>query len=118
VARSLLLPVDQIKYSGEESEVACPVCHCNILHVPDHLPQVYCPLCWVRGELRCTGDKMSVKWNLEDARYPRFSIEAHLAHFKDGDEIREKLYAVNKEKYDNKSKLMEKYSTWGNIVKP
>jgi multimeric flavodoxin WrbA len=118
VARSLLLPVEQVKYLGEESDVACPVCHCNLLHIPDHLPQVYCPVCWVRGELLSAGSKMSVKWNLEDARYPRFSIEAHLAHFKDGDQVREKLYSENKEKYENKSELIKKYLLYGNIVKP
>jgi hypothetical protein len=61
---------------------------------------------------------MTVKWDLEEAKSPRFSVEALLGHFEDGKQIRDKLYAENKDKYDIKSKLMKKYSAWGNNIKP
>jgi multimeric flavodoxin WrbA len=118
VARSLLLPVEHVAFLGEESDMTCPICHCNLLHVPDHLPHIYCPLCWIRGELCFDGGKMIVKWNEEDTLHSRFSIEAHLKHFQEGDQFRERFNQENREKLAKKSELIKKYLNYGKIVKP
>lgn len=43
VARAMMMPIEEVKYVGEETAVSCPVCHCNVLQVPEKLPQVVCP---------------------------------------------------------------------------
>ena len=91
VANSLLLPISEVKYLGTPNEVECPVCHCSLLQVPQQLPNVYCPVCWVQGELIQEGKQMKIRWNQEDIRYPRFSTRAHLKHFKEQNQILETL---------------------------
>ena len=118
VARSLMLPIDEVKYLGTDSDVACPVCHCNLLQVPDRLPRVFCPVCWVEGQLFDDGDGMKVRWNEKDVQFPRFSVESHLEHFKENEKIREKWIKANQDRFDRKSELLKKYAAYGNIVKP
>jgi hypothetical protein len=81
VAQAMNMPIEEVKYVGEEAGVACPLCHCNILCVPENLPYVYCPICMIRGTVTDDNGKMGVEWNMEDLEYPRFCMEAFLHHF-------------------------------------
>jgi multimeric flavodoxin WrbA len=118
VARSMLLPFEKVEYLGTRNDIECPVCHCNLLQVPDQLPHVFCPVCWIRGEIFQAGDRMRVKWNEEDTKYPRFSAEAHIKHWDDGNLFRTRFEQENGEKLARKSELLKKYMSYGNIVKP
>jgi multimeric flavodoxin WrbA len=82
VAEAMNMQIEDVKYVGEEYDVACPVCHCNILLVPEKLPYVYCPVCAVRGTVVFKGEgEMKVLWNEEDAKNPRFSVEGEEHHW-------------------------------------
>ena len=81
VAQAMALPVEDAVYRGEEGRVSCPVCHCNVLVVPENLPHVMCPICAVRGTVSGDAEHMEVVWSEEDARNPRFSPEAVVHHF-------------------------------------
>jgi multimeric flavodoxin WrbA len=116
VARAMSMPIEEVKYLGEEPAVSCPVCHCNILHVPGELPYVACPVCWVRGFITSDGGKMKVEWDKEDAKYPRFSPEGEKKH-RDWTAARlpeeEQFLATEKAR-----ELMKKYSAYGKIIRP
>ena len=79
VAQAMSMPIEQVKYLGEQSGVDCPVCHSNVLLVPENLPYVGCPVCWIRGTLVVDKGQMKIEWNMKDAEMPRFcpEIEAH-----------------------------------------
>jgi hypothetical protein len=70
VARAMNMTIDETEYMGEKSGVECPVCHCNIVLVPESLPHLYCPICAVRGTIN---DNWQVVWNMEDAKKSRLS---------------------------------------------
>lgn len=80
VARAMNMPIEEVKYLGEESAVSCPVCHSNVLIVPEDLPYVGCPVCWIRGTITMDNSKMKVEWNNEDVKLPRFSYEGVIHH--------------------------------------
>lgn len=81
VARAMALPIDQVTYLGEEAQVSCPVCHCNVFVVPESLPYVMCPICAVRGTVSEDGGQMKVAWNEGDVKHPRFTPESVTHHF-------------------------------------
>lgn len=81
VARAMNMPIDEVKYAGEEHQVSCPVCHCNILVVPENLPYVGCPICWVRGEIILENGTMRVNWNSDDIKNPRYSPQGQEHHW-------------------------------------
>ena len=118
VAKAMQVPIEEVKYMGGETAVSCPVCHCNVLQVPEDFPDVYCPICWVHGTMYLDAGKMKVKWNEEDARYPRFSLEAHLRHFAEQSEKNEKFVKEHKYLMDNMEELRKKYVSYGTIIKP
>jgi multimeric flavodoxin WrbA len=115
LAKAMLMPIEQVKYMGEQSEVACPVCHVDTLRVPGDGSDVYCPTCWVKGKARVDGGKLRVDWDPESVKVPRFSekgIEIHLDLIK---ELQGKWFGhdmpIGKEK-------MKKYEAWGKVIKP
>lgn len=115
VARAIMMPIEQVKFVGDETEVSCPVCHCNVVKVPRKLPNVFCPVCWVKGVITLDRDKMKVRWNKEDAKYPRFSergVSTHLELIKD---LQTKFYTEDLEKVKERVK---KYVSYGRIIKP
>jgi hypothetical protein len=114
VARAMMIPIEEVKYVGEKSGVACPVCQSNILHVHEDLPYVTCPICAVRGEITTEGGKMKVKWNEEDAKTPRFSYEGDSHH----GEWLAKHYFANPQYFKSIDGLTEKYRQYGKIIKP
>jgi multimeric flavodoxin WrbA len=118
VAKAMQMPIEKVKYMGDKAAVSCPVCHCNILQVPEDFPDVYCPVCWVHGTMYLDGGKMKVKWNKEDARYPRFSREALLRHWAYNREKGEKFTKEHKYLMDNLEEIRKKYVSYGKIIKP
>jgi multimeric flavodoxin WrbA len=115
VARAMIMPIEQVKFVGDETEVSCPVCHCNVLKVPDKLPNVFCPVCWVKGVITLDGDKMKVRWNEEDAKYPRFSERGVFTHLELVKNLQTKFYTEDQEKVKERIK---KYVSYGRIIKP
>jgi hypothetical protein len=115
VVRAMMMPIGEVKYMGDDTDVSCPVCHCNVLAVPDKLPEVYCPVCWVRGVITFDGDKMKVKWDEETAKRPRFSYDGIRQTFQEIKGLQMKFFTEDQEKA---KEVMKKYVAWGNIIKP
>jgi flavone/flavonol reductase len=115
VAQAMSMPIEKVKYVGEDTPVSCPVCHCNVVVVPDQLPHIGCPVCWIRGTISTEGGQMRVVWNMDDVKLPRFSqdgIKHHmewLASHAGGD-----LMSAAKELKE----LEKQYGSYGKIIKP
>jgi hypothetical protein len=114
VARAMSMPIEEVKYLGEQSAVSCPVCHSNILLVPEDLPYVGCPVCWVRGVITLDNGKMRVEWNMEDAKNPRFSHDA-IAHHLDW---LGKHHGLSHKDLEPTKEVINKYISYGKIIKP
>ena len=115
VARAMMMPIEEVKFVGDETEVSCPVCHCNVLKVPEKLPNVFCPVCWVKGVITLDGGKMKVKWDEEGAKYPRFSERGIFTHLELIKKLQIKFYTEDQEKVKER---LKKYREYGNIIKP
>jgi multimeric flavodoxin WrbA len=115
VARAMMMPIEQVKFVGDETEISCPVCHCNVLKVPEKLPYVFCPVCWVKGVITLDGDKMKVRWDEESAKYPRFSERGVSTHLELVKNLQMKFYTEDQEKVKERIK---KYVSYGKIIKP
>ncbi len=112
IAKAMLMPIEKVKYVGPESPVSCPVCHCDILQVPQNLPNVYCPVCWVKGVVSNENGKMSVKWDEWDVKHARFSEYGVWDHL----EVILKVVAnidpaIAKERF-------KKFSVYGKMIEP
>jgi multimeric flavodoxin WrbA len=115
VARAMMMPIKQVKFVGDETEVSCPVCHCNVLQLPAKLPNVFCPVCWVKGVITINEDKMKVRWDEEDAKHPRFSERGVSTHLELIKNLQTKFYTEDLEKVKERVK---KYISYGRIIKP
>lgn len=115
VAKAMMMPIKQVKFVGDETEVSCPVCHCNVLKVPAKLPNVFCPVCWVKGVITINEDKMKVRWDEEDAKHPRFSERGVFTHLEFIKNLQTKFYTEDQEKVKERIK---KYASYGKIIKP
>lgn len=115
IVEAMKMPIEDVTYMGQENEPSCPVCHCNVLQVPNKFPDVVCPVCDVHGVLTGEGAKMKVVWNEEDAQYPRFSPRGVSVHL---DEIKEKHIRYFQKEHEKVKALKKKYKEWGNVVKP
>ncbi|NVL91386.1 MAG: flavodoxin family protein [Desulfobacterales bacterium] len=115
VARAMMMPIEEVKFVGDETDVACPVCHCNVLKVPEKLPDVYCPVCWVQGTIYYDGTKMKVKWNEENIKVPRFSPKFVGKHLDLVIELHKKFFTEDQDKV---KELRKKYISYGKIIKP
>jgi len=80
VAKAMSMPIEQVKYMGEKSDVECPWCHNNVLIVQEKLPHVGCPICWNRGMVKMVGGEMKVEWRMEDLKLKRFDREGQIHH--------------------------------------
>lgn len=81
VVEAMKKPVTERRFLGEETAVSCPVCHLNIVQIPERLPDISCPICDVRGRIVLEGDMMTVYWDEDTVRNYRFSeygIKKHL----------------------------------------
>jgi multimeric flavodoxin WrbA len=115
VAKAMMMPIEEVKFMGDETDVSCPVCHCNLLAVPGKLPEVFCPVCWVKGVITYDGDKMKVEWDKEDAEHPRFSEYGVFKHLDLITRLQETFYTKDREEVKNRIK---KYVSYGKIIKP
>ena len=115
IARAMMMPIEEVKFVGDETAVSCPVCHCNVLQVPDDFPHVVCPVCDVNGVISREGDKMKVKWNEEDAQHPRFSEYGVSKHMEEVGMKQGKFFGEDQAKA---KELIKKYISYGKIIKP
>ena len=127
IAKAMELPIEKRKYIGvgkaknlphisPEGGLSCPVCHCNVIFSPEELPEVACPICWVRGTLVIKSGKMKVNWNRRDAKHPRFSFEGEKHHIEWlADHRREEEPALELE---SSKKLIKQFASYGNFIKP
>jgi len=118
VANAMNMPIEEVKYVGEEAGVGCPLCHCNVLLVPENLPYIYCPICAIRGTIVVNKDKMTVEWNMNDMKLPRFSFEGELHHFdflaKDGERRRKDKDATDA----LKASIISKSNSFAKVITP
>jgi multimeric flavodoxin WrbA len=114
VAEAMSLPINKVEYLGEQSAVSCPVCHSNIILVPENLPYIMCPVCAVRGTVEVKDNVFKVKWNKKDAASPRFSREAVDHHFawlgKNGE--------VANAQQPKIQALFDSFTDYGTVIKP
>ena len=68
----------------------------------------------MRGEIVIDGSKMQVKWNENDARVPRFSLEGDMHHI----EWLGKHYFQNPQYFQDIGEIMDGYKDYGKIIKP
>ncbi len=115
IARAIMMPIEDVKYAGDETGVSCPVCHCNVVQIPENLPDVYCPVCWVHGVIYAEGNKLKVKWNEEDIANPRFSPRFVGKHLELIASLQEKFYKQDEKKARERIK---RYVAYGNIIRP
>ena len=115
VARAMMMPIEEVKFVGDETDVSCPVCHCNVLKVPEKLPHVICPVCDIHGVISFDGDKMKVEWNDEDVKHPRFSEYGVSKHMEVIAKTHKKFFTEDEAKV---KKLRKKYISYGKIIKP
>jgi multimeric flavodoxin WrbA len=115
VAKAMMMPIEEVKYVGEDSEASCPVCHCNVWKVPDKLSDVYCPVCWVHGTLSADGGKLKVKWDEDNIQNPRFSPKFIGQHLELIARLHKKFFTQDQDKV---KELIKKYSSYGNIIRP
>ncbi|MEW6666184.1 MAG: flavodoxin family protein [Thermodesulfobacteriota bacterium] len=115
VARATSMPPEKVKFKGDDGDTVCPVCHCDVLKVPDKLPQVVCPICQVNGVVTVVNGKMAVVWDPGDVRTPRFSEQGIGAH---AEYIANNMRKFFEEQQVVINKLKQKYANWGNLVTP
>jgi multimeric flavodoxin WrbA len=117
VARAMLMPIEEVKYVGPEPAVSCPVCHCDILQVPQDLPNVYCPVCWVRGVISVENGKMKVKWNEWDINHARFSEYGVWYHL-DVEILKYMADPLAREHFKKLEERKKEYKSFCKIIKP
>lgn len=114
IAQAMVMPIEEVKYVGEDMDISCPSCHCNLFKIPSSKPEVYCPVCWIRGEILRDGDKIKILWEDERTRIPRFSEKGVFVHL-------DLIKNLQKEFYANEEKVKEKYKRYenfGKVVRP
>ncbi len=115
VVKAMGMPIREVSFMGHETDISCPVCHCNLLQVPKNLPHVICPVCNVRGALSFGEAKMKVEWNEWDIKHPRLSeygISKHTDH------IGKMVTKFFKEDQGKIKELKKVYSSYGKIIRP
>jgi hypothetical protein len=115
IAEAILMPIEQVRYLGDDTPASCPVCHCNVLHIPGELTDVICPVCAVKGTMVLDGDGLAIQWNEEDIRLPRFSEWGITSHMADVGKLHEKFF---REDIGKVNQLVKKYVAYGNIARP
>lgn len=143
VAIAANMPIDEVRFMGEELENSCPVCHVNIVQIGSNLPRgvvpesgyfdlkiidepgvmrksppdashVVCPNCDVWGKLEIQNGKIKVIWDDESVKHHRLSKVAWPGHF-------ELIRRIHLEAYKQEEKVKEnqkKYRSSGTVVKP
>ncbi len=115
MAKSLAVPAEELKFLGDRSQTACPVCQSNVVQVPDALPNVVCPVCDVHGVIVGQGDEMKVEWDQHDVKFSRlteYGVNYHL------EEIKNKQIKYFTEYHEKVQELKKPLEEWGNYPKP
>ena len=115
VARAMIMPWEEVKFVGEETPMSCPVCHCNILQVPDDSTTVVCPSCWVHGKVVIENGKMRVKWDDWEATHSQWSLYGLYHHMND---LCQRRKAPSRAEENELKKLKKQYSAYGRIIRP
>ncbi|MFC1945746.1 flavodoxin family protein [Chloroflexota bacterium] len=115
VARAMQMPIEEVRYAGEQKAVACPVCHCDVVQVPAGFPDVYCPVCWVRGVVEFDSGKLTVQWNEEDASHPRYSEYGIGKHLEMIAGLQEKYFKEDRPVITERA---GRYMGYGNYIRP
>jgi hypothetical protein len=140
VANAASMPIDQVRFVGEEPENSCPVCHLNVLQMGSNLPPgvvpepdffdlsmvdgfmrksppdgsyVVCPICDVWGHLEIRNGRIKILWDEESVKHPRFGVELG-KHF-------ELIKGIHMEAYKHEDTIKEnkkRYRSSVTIVKP
>ncbi len=141
VAQAARMPIDEVRFMGDEIENSCPVCHVNVLQIGNNLPGgvapgtdffspqlieqikrksppdsscVVCPNCDVRGKIDLKNGKVKILWDEESVRNPRYYAEFG-KHF-------ELIKTIHMEAYKQEEKIKEnraRYRSSGTtIIKP
>ena len=106
VAKSMATPDGGAKFMGDDPG-QCPVCHSDVLVVRKKSP-VECAICGSRGILNVVGDEITVAFNEEDLRKPRWSKDGLLEHVWDISKVHD---AAERGKEEIRSKS-EKYRSY------
>ena len=80
MVNAMNMPLEDVKYVGDDTPVSCPVCHCNIMYFESEFPDIACPVCQVHGKVSVENNKYHIAWNEEDIKYPRFSTAKEEHH--------------------------------------
>ncbi|MBN1366483.1 MAG: flavodoxin family protein [Dehalococcoidales bacterium] len=114
VAKAMNMPIEKVKYVGENYGVECPVCHSNVVVIPKDLPYVACPVCYVRGEVKFKEGKLRVKWNKKDAVYPRFDCGAVQHHL----QWLGQHYGQDSDSLEKIKQIANSIAPYGNFIAP
>jgi len=127
VAGAMNTPIEDVKYLGEESSLACPVCHCDIMQVPDYRPHdpkpkefrykpgdVVCPVCWVHGKLSIDSGRPVVAWDEWDVTHSRLSEYGVYEHL----DMLIRFFNERKDSIEPLKKLKKQMSEYSKVVKP
>jgi multimeric flavodoxin WrbA len=112
VAEAMRAPDRATKFMGDDPG-QCPVCHSDVLVVRKKAP-VECAICGSRGVLKVVGDEISVAFNEEDLKKPRWSKSGLLEHVWDISKVHD---AAERGKEEIKSKS-EKYRSYKSCSLP
>jgi hypothetical protein len=115
VAKAMMKPIEEAKFVGDETAVSCPVYHCNVLQVPEKLPDVYCLACWIHDVISWDGDKMKVNWNEENAQHHRFSEYGVSKHMEKVCMEHKKFFGERQAKV---KQLTKEYISYDRVIKP
>ncbi len=139
VAKAASMPVDEVKFMGEEPANSCPFCHTNVLQIGHNLLQgvmpetdffesdmihdvmrkspdpshVVCPICDVWGKLEVENGEIKVAWDKESMKNPRYGADLG-NHF-------ELIKRIHMEAYKQDGEIKErktKYRSVSKITKP
>jgi multimeric flavodoxin WrbA len=127
VAGAIDMPIEEVKYLGEKSTLACPVCHCDIMQVPDYQPHdpkpkefrykqgdIVCPVCWVHGKLSFDNNKPAVKWDEWDITHSRLSEYGVYEHL----DMLIRMIKEHKDGTEPINILKKQMSAYSKVVKP
>jgi hypothetical protein len=117
VGRAMMMPIEEVKYVGEESAVSCPVCHCNVLQVPQDLPEVRCPVCWIKGIISVENGKMKIDWDEWTTKHPRFS-EYGVWYHMDVEMIKYMTGPLGLKRRERLEEKKKEYRSYCKIIKP
>ncbi len=139
VAISAKMPIQNVRFMGEELDNSCPICHVNIVQIGSSLPKgvspesgffdfgivdglvrkspdqpyVVCPNCDVWGKMETMNGRIKVAWDEESVKDPRYgvSIGKHM-------EVIKRLHLEAYKQEDKTKENVKRYESSGRLIKP